>query len=76
MTSVETQIHEIPTLVRSCVCLGLFNFSLCPPGVWDRASIPNHLGTFKEAPSIKCVIQTYLHGTKEAITDGITFCYW
>jgi len=73
---LETQIHEAPAAVRSCVCLGLFNFSLCPPGGWARASILNHLGTFKDASSIKYVMQTYLHGTKKAITDDITFCYW
>lgn len=74
MTSVETPIHENTTVVRSCVSSGLFNCSLCPPGGWVRISILNHLGTFKDASSIKLAIQTYLPGTKEAITDGITFC--
>lgn len=75
MTRGKTQMHEIPTVVRSCICLGLFNFSLCPPEGWARASILNHLGTFKDALPIKRVIQIYLPSTKEAITDGITFCY-
>lgn len=58
--TVESQTHDTLTEVRSCVSYGLFNFSLCPPGDWARASILNHLGIFKDASSIKCVIQIYL----------------
>lgn len=42
MTDVGTPIHEIPTVVRSCVHLDLFNFSLYPPGGWATTSILNH----------------------------------